>query len=153
MKKVGLAFLLLVAVFLLFWGGSLLRCNILTALYGKNFVGLEQQTNMLPPADYLKILKYSDDYAEVYYVIKDSTGNVFTFKRQDNKWQMAKWKTTVWSKYGNVDEILWPYLYHSAEGQSLIILASAIVTIVFGVAALIAHRRQNAKKQMLYRNS
>lgn len=48
-----------------------IKVEILTLLHGKEFSGLEQQTNMLAESEYFKVFAFDKEYlAQVYYVEK-----------------------------------------------------------------------------------
>lgn len=94
------------------WLLSLVKCEALTLLHGKEFEGKEQQTNMLAKADYLKVLSYSDTEAEVYYVNRDGTGDTLNFTKKDGEWVYTYWNT-IWSACGgSADGAIWPYWWH-----------------------------------------
>lgn len=78
----------------------------LTLKYGKQFEGLEEQTNMLSNSRYYKVLSYSKSKAKVFYV--SDTGDVITFIKAKDVWEIEEWKT-VWSKSGSADSFYWPY--------------------------------------------
>jgi hypothetical protein len=97
-----------------FWGFSILKCEILTIKYGKEFYGLEVEETE-NKAETMKVLKYNDNLAQVYYKnyypSRDNViGTVFTFRRQDRKWIQTEWETK-WSKGGSADERVWPYFW------------------------------------------
>jgi len=108
-KKLLLIVLTIIFCFALFWVGSIIRCEILTLQHGKEFVGLEESTNILAESESLKVLDYSDIYAQVYYVDREM-GNILRFSKQKNQWKFDKWEETVWSKSGNADGFMWPYI-------------------------------------------
>lgn len=84
-----------------------LKAEYLTYRYSKEFVGLEQQTNMLNASRYFKVLTYSKKEAKVFYV--SDTGDLITFfKNEEGNWEIKEWRT-VWSKTGSADEFYWPY--------------------------------------------
>ncbi|MBE6599229.1 MAG: hypothetical protein E7638_07295 [Ruminococcaceae bacterium] len=84
-----------------------IRAEYLTFVYGKQFAGLEQQTNILNPARYFRVLAYSETEATVFYV--SDTGDLMTFVKDANgEWERAEWKT-IWSTTGSADEFMWPY--------------------------------------------
>lgn len=107
-------FLIIVIIVLILspWLLSLLKCETLTLIHGKEFAGKEQQTNMLDEADYLKVLSYSDTEAEVYYVNRDGTGDTLNFTRQDGEWVYTHWNTIWTTLGGNADGAIWPYWWH-----------------------------------------
>ncbi len=83
-----------------------IKAEYLTFRYGDEFSGLEQQTNMLEKAKFYKIISYSKDKATVFYV--SDTGDLITFKKENNEWEMNEWKT-IWSTSGSADGFYWPY--------------------------------------------
>lgn len=59
-----------------------------------------------------KVLECDGETAEVYYLCEDNTlGNVLKFQKQNDEWKEISWDC-VWSKQGNVDEMIWPYWHH-----------------------------------------
>ena len=111
MKKILIKiFMVFLTVFLLIWGVSILRCEILTYQYGSQFEKVYLENTMIGDVDYLKILNYTNDTAQVYYVSKNrSSGNILKFHKEKNKWVCSEWNT-VWSKSGSADGFIWPYV-------------------------------------------
>lgn len=100
--SLGIIILLIAGVFCPY-----VRAEILTRVYGEEFIGLESQTNMLNESKYLKVLDYSYNKAKVFYI--SDTGDVITFiKDKNGDWVLGHWET-VWSKYGSADGFYWPY--------------------------------------------
>ena len=65
------------------------KAEILTYQFGDEFAGLEKQTNMLTDTDYFKVLSYTDNRAEVFYV--SGSGNLLTFqKNQSESWKLIE---------------------------------------------------------------
>ena len=95
------AILLLLAAFFPY-----LKAEYLTARHGDEFAGLERQTNMLDDSKYYKVLSYSKEKAAVFYV--SDTGDVLTFRKENDGWKMDEWKT-IWSTAGSADSFCWPY--------------------------------------------
>lgn len=85
-----------------------LKAEYLTYCYGEEFVGLEQQTQMMDGATYLKVVDYSKNRAQVFYVLSGKGGCVITFDKEVENWKIATWKM-IWSHYGSADEFFWPY--------------------------------------------
>lgn len=84
------------------------KVEYLTLQHGQEFVGLEQQVNMINQSKYHKVFVYDRDIAQVFYVSQNS-GNMITFIRNENKdWVLSSWNT-IWSKTGSADEFIWPY--------------------------------------------
>lgn len=98
-------------VFSLIWGISILKCELLTALYGSQFEVLYQENAMMGDIDGLKVLDHSSDTARVYHVSKNrAAGDILVFSKQKDRWMYDKWERTVWSKTGSADGFLWPYV-------------------------------------------
>lgn len=111
MKKVDLNKKVFISAFLflvIFWLFSIVKCEINTYLHGSQFVGEYEQTNMIGGNPKTKVLKYSEEYAEIYYV-NDEGGDIITFEKINEKWIMKEWKDTVWSATGSADGFMWPY--------------------------------------------
>ncbi len=94
----------------LHWLSSLIYCEYLTLVYGDEFKEEYKQCSMLPlEIDHYKVMRYSKNYAEVYYVTEDCiSGNILKFYKENNEWIMTSWNT-VWSKHGSADGFIWPY--------------------------------------------
>jgi hypothetical protein len=86
----------------------IIKNEIITYKYGKQFNGT--QNIMISEIAYLKVLNYSDKTAKVYYVTKEySSGNIVSFKlNDDGKWIETEWNT-IWSVAGSASEMIWPY--------------------------------------------
>lgn len=110
MKRLKKGFWLVLLMCISFWFLSLLKCEILTWQYGAEFIGLDQQTNMLVESDYLKVLNYSDNRATVYYVAKNLGGDTLVFEKQEGVWKCAEWNT-IWSDSGSAEGVQWPYIF------------------------------------------
>lgn len=108
-KRIIIVAVVVISCFALFWIGSFIRCEILTAQHAQEFSELYKLTNMINKIDYLKVMEYSEDNARVYYVTKNSFGNMITFVKQDNHWDMVNWET-IWSASGSADGVVWPYI-------------------------------------------
>lgn len=104
-KVLGLIFL----AFVIFWLYSYFSCELKTFKHGNEFKNLYSETGIINSVDYLKVLDYSDDAAKIYYVSKNTGGNIVYFMKLNNKWHLKNW-ASVWSKYGNADNIVWPYI-------------------------------------------
>lgn len=108
MKKTFKVLVMTVSVFvLLAISLPYLKAEYLSLKHGKEFEGLELQTNMLNKSRYYKVIEYSDKKASVFYV--SDTGDILTFiKNDDGLWELDGWKT-VWSKSGSADSFSYPY--------------------------------------------
>ncbi|MBE6617992.1 MAG: hypothetical protein E7627_08665 [Ruminococcaceae bacterium] len=101
----------IIILFALFWVGSILKCEIQTLIHLDEFGDKWTENTMLGEPDRLIVLKYSDNYAELYHK-NEHGGNVISFKRNDvnEEWSYNGWKDTVWSRYGSADDFIWPYI-------------------------------------------
>lgn len=101
----------------------------LTQKYGKEFKKLYSQNGFYEDIEYLKILKYKDINACVYYPNEEIKKNIqqdedsvvvlyveenhsscaiYIFLEDDQGWKLEKWET-IWSFLGNSEGIMWPY--------------------------------------------
>lgn len=103
-KKIGIAIVAFLLIGALFF--PYLKAEYLTRKYGEQFEGLELETHMLNAARYHKVLSYSEEEAEVFYV--SGTGDLITFEKTDGGWHQKEWKT-IWSTSGSADGFYWPY--------------------------------------------
>lgn len=108
MKKILTIVIALLILIALFWGVSYMRCESLTNKYGDEFNNLYSETGVINDVDFLKVLKYSDNNARVYYASKAS-GNVLNFAKENDSWKLLDWDT-VWSESGSAGGIVWPYI-------------------------------------------
>ena len=110
-KITRIVILFIVLSILVVWLASMIKCEYLTHRYGDQFTTAYAQHTMIARPDYLKVLKYTDSYAEVYYVKRGAGGNILKFQREDAncEWSFAEW-ITVWSKGGTADDFVWPYI-------------------------------------------
>lgn len=95
--------------FAVFWGGSLLWCEYLTARWGEQFRYGWQEVSLLAQPDRWKVLSYTPTSARVYYA-NDGVGTIFTFNRDgEGPWTLGSWDT-AWSSSGSMDGFVWPYI-------------------------------------------
>ena len=106
MKKKKRWLLFIPAILLIILAFPYIKAEYLTARYGDEFAGQEQQTRMLSPAKYYKVIDYSPTQASVFYV--SDTGDVITFEKTEDEWKMTDWET-IWATTGSSDEFYWPY--------------------------------------------
>ena len=118
MKKIGKVILPGILVcFLIVWGASLLKCEILTSIHGHEFEEIYRENTMIGDIEYLKILDYSETSARVYYVTADyGSGNILVFSKVNSEWTYSSWETTVWSSMGSASDVIWPYWWHFIFG-------------------------------------
>ena len=112
MKTVKRVILGILAACVLFWCISMAKCEWLTHTHGSEFAEGYQQTHMINGIESLKVLNYTSDHAEVYYISTAwANANVVSFQNIDGIWTMDSWRT-VWSNSGSADDTIWPYFWH-----------------------------------------
>lgn len=113
MKKtilIGLIFVMLVEP----WFVSLLYCELLTAKhYDTDLYEACNANSMVGEIETLKILEYKPfSYCKVYGK-SDEMGNVFMLTyahdNDQSQWEVIYWDT-IWSKNGNANGFVWPYI-------------------------------------------
>lgn len=116
-KKVLIAAIAVAAVMIAIWIGSLIKCEILTDRYYNEFSGEYRQNTMLADEiEYFKVLSYSENNAEVYYVSEGkSSANLLNFTKQNDEWVQTDWET-VWSSSGSASGAVFPYWWHFVYG-------------------------------------
>lgn len=97
---------LLIICFVLFWLSSLLICEINTYKHSEEFRNIG---NIEDQNGNIKVLNYTDNFARVYWT-SEYNGNIFTYKKHNNKWIFENWEKTVWSSSGSADGFVWPYI-------------------------------------------
>ena len=105
----------LICLPLLFWGFSLARCELLTALYSEatmNSACLEQ--TMIEADAKFKILEYRPlGYVKLYAKERDAGSLLLLvrdYQTDASSWKVVYWET-IWSdKGGSADGFIWPYL-------------------------------------------
>ena len=102
----------LVLVFLIVWGVSLLKCEVLTNKYYDELEYAHSENTMIGKINSFKVLDCDGKTAEVYYVCdNNSVGNVLKYQKENGEWKEIRWDC-IWSKQGSADEMIWPYWYH-----------------------------------------
>ncbi|MDL2281328.1 hypothetical protein LJC10_05700 [Selenomonadales bacterium OttesenSCG-928-I06] len=119
MKKLLIIILILligvVFSFFIYWRIAISECERLTYQYGKEFeTVLKKDGPLYDKIEYIKILDYSDTDARVYCVWSfkaggNAGGDIIRFSKEDGQW-VYKGYGTVWSKKGNADDFVWPYV-------------------------------------------
>jgi hypothetical protein len=148
-KRIIIAVLIILGVFISIWLGAIVKCEILTNLHGNEFTDGYKRTNMLNKIDYLKVLNYSDTTARIYYVSKGVRSDIIKFVKKDGEWELDKWERTVWDSTGSADGTMWPYFYDSPDGRFKIIIygVPSLIVIIILVRVLVKNRRMN---ELLY---
>lgn len=106
-RKVILVIILLFLVGVMF---PYAKVELQTYRYGSEFTSLCKSNGFISEFKYLKVMNYSEEIAEVYYVTKNKTsGLLYRFvKDSDSAWQLEGWDA-VWSEHGSADGFIWPY--------------------------------------------
>ena len=113
--KVALVIAIL-AIPIVIWMSSLIKCEILTQKYHDDFKRAYTQNTMLGEMEYFKVMSCDGNTAEVYYVSKGmADANVLTFQYTGGVWQEKSWKT-IWSTSGSASEVIYPYWWHFIYG-------------------------------------
>lgn len=101
---------------ILLWGGSLVKCELLTMRYHDDFALAYTDNTMLGDMEYFKVLACDGNTARVYYVSENRAGgDVLTFEKQEGVWVQSKWET-IWSTTGSASEVIYPYWWHFIYG-------------------------------------
>ena len=107
----------------LVWGGSLVKNYIVTASHKEeiesmNFVKDEES---LPELDWYRIISYSEEEIEIYFVNIQGKGTDREYKiggkmlcyKTPEGWRHSYLEESVlWSKAGSADDYIWPYWHH-----------------------------------------
>ena len=100
----------LLAVFAV-WGISILKCEILTASHASEFEDEYIQEDIVVPADCIKILFYSDEYARVYYEC-GSSADIIDFRFRDGRWHFMRRLSIKSDGDSRPKRFVWPYLWY-----------------------------------------
>ncbi len=95
------------------WIASIIHCEILTAKYSDEYLLDACNNNMVGRLDTLKILDYKPySYCKAYGKTNES-GNLFILIYDgyigQPSWNAVYWDT-IWSKTGNADGFVYPYI-------------------------------------------
>ncbi len=108
-------------VFMVIWLGTLLKCEILTVLHGEEFHFIfEDEDYSFDELDYLKVIKYDDIYAKVYFIYNGYNENdiafVVDFNKKDGQWTYSSGHHTIWATKGSASDVIFPYWWHFIYG-------------------------------------
>ena len=107
MRKFILVVVILILFLIVFWGGTIIKCEITTVRHGDEFLSFEEVNT----ASKFKILTYKNDFARIYCINFDkSNGSVHNFIKRDGIWIYNAWEDGGWSKSGSADGFIWPYI-------------------------------------------
>ena len=109
-------------IFLVIWGASLLKCEILSNKYGGElfdaYKGLQYFEYWLDGYSEAKVISCDADKGEarVYYVVKDGerrSGILVSYMKEEDGWNPVGEVQSLWATGGTADKTIWPYWYHS----------------------------------------
>ena len=93
---------------LVFFAGSLVYCEINTALHLEEFEGM---FGYYSEEGWKRVIKYTDEYAEVYTVSSEGYNSFITyFEKNGSVWE-AIYEKCAWSESGSADDRVWPYFW------------------------------------------
>ncbi len=107
MKKKIIVVLLLLFVFLTI---PYLNVEILTNLHGEETKLLYEQTGIILSDNYQKVLKYTDDKAEVLYITSNDVSKCCFVKENEN-WVLESWNC-ISSKSGSAGSFTYPFYFY-----------------------------------------
>ena len=120
-KRIAVILIIILLSPILYWGLSLAKCEILTAMYGHYFDEDSMVISYIGDIDYIKLLEYSENKAKVYYVSDGKTfGTIHTFSKENGEWCYDDWYWAMWTTNGgNASEFVWPYWWHTLYPELL----------------------------------
>ena len=114
-----------IAMFLVFWIGSIIYSEILTSRYGHIFrIIIESDSWHGGHGDLgnVRVLSYTGTFARVYYTWVNPPygianleagvvlgGATLEFEKKHGEWHITR-NETIWSRTGNADGFVWPYI-------------------------------------------
>jgi hypothetical protein len=151
-KYICIVIIFIVGSSTLFWVGNFVKCEMLTNMHGDEFEYGYLEVGMLDTPEYIKVLDYTEKQAKIYYV-NENTGQVLQFVKHDKKWKYDSWLEYGWSKQGNEDGIIWPYIWVSAYGVAPIILCGIpiLLIVIISIVYLHKYRRQKEMSRLIDR--
>jgi len=117
LRKMCHILLILLAVLLLIWSASLIKCEVLTTRHKAEFDVIGNFPVLLSEKEFIKVLAMNDRSAKIYYVEEDMLGGHLLFLDNDNGvWSAYQWDT-IWSgNGGSASGIVYPYFWHVIYG-------------------------------------
>ncbi len=137
MKKIkkGLVIFIIFVLMLLFiyFIVPYFAINKLTAKYGSEFADLYSENGFYDDIEYLKVLQYRDERADIYYLTDDrlknklssldddhaailyieenhSSASIFIFGDVNGEWKFEGWDL-IRSFSGTAEGVMWPYYF------------------------------------------
>ena len=113
-KKKAIGIILLILLLLLLF--PYFKVEVLTGIYGNQFEYLYNASGYIQEMKYFKVMKCTQEKADVYYAAKGDDDRVsrtllYHFKKESGEWELENWEC-IWSRSGSADKFIWPYYFH-----------------------------------------
>ena len=96
-------FFLLVVVF------PYIKVELLTFFHGDEFPNIVEDIAMIDGMEYIKVMEYNDDKAEVLCVSGEHAATVLCrYEKKEDVWSLDGWEC-IWSRSGSASELIWPF--------------------------------------------
>ena len=104
--------LLVILIFTIIWGIAFIYCDDLTRLYSNEFTECANSMPNIYCITGWRVLKYSKEYAEVYYYYEINGeldgGVAVSYNKKEDSWIKDR-EISIWSRQGSADDNIWPY--------------------------------------------
>lgn len=130
--------------------GSYVKVEIQTLLYGEQFEELYDASGWIEDISYFKVMKYSGENADIFYValsVEDGSPTakfLYHFKKESGNWTLDSWKCLD-SKSGNAEKFYWPFYPYQ---KSKINIGIIIVGLLFLSVLRPYHAERYMKKNI-----
>ena len=96
-------FFLLVVVF------PYVKVELLTFFHGDEFPNIVEDIAMIDGMEYIKVMEYSDESAEVLCISKEHGATILCYyEKKNDEWNLETW-SCIWSDTGSASELIWPF--------------------------------------------
>ncbi len=111
MKFIKKCFLLMLLAISALWLICILKSEYYTLRHGSKFQNEWQQAENTPRPEEFKVLKYTGEYAEVYY-FGENRSEVMAFRNRDGCWEINRRIVVRYAEDKHPNRIVFPYLWH-----------------------------------------
>ncbi len=118
-RKIWIALASPILIFLIFWGASLIKCEILTEMKREvveEYLASEEGKRMLDcEVEYFKVLSVNKHFLRVYCITEDNDfGEIAILETQYDGWEYYhKGKCVLLTDFReSADNFVWPYWHH-----------------------------------------
>ena len=122
-RNIILIFVFILITTFLVWGGSLVKNLVLTEKHKDKIENIQfiENENPLPKFDWYRVISYSDEMIEIYFVNtlgkgSDSEykigGKIICYETSNGWYHTSISESILWSGAGSADSYIWPYWYH-----------------------------------------